>query len=122
MDEKQSQLKELAQLMREHHDHSSDEFRHLQREFNTLRREVNMLRRVIANGDDPYQFPWLRLPPARGRMVEKVLDYLRKHRGVNLPRACQATFESVPGGYPNIASLRSYCYSIKLENFIVPLI
>ena len=86
-------------------------------------------------------FPWFKLSPVRSRMVEKVLEYLRApadapyglallgsletsfslgHRGVTIPRACQATFELVPGGYPNAASLSAYCYSIKLDMFITP--
>ena len=60
--------------------------------------------------------------PVRSRMVEKVLEYLRRHPGVNIARACQATYELLPGGYPTLAALQTYCYSIKLEMFINPAI
>ena len=120
MSEKQEQYEKIATLIREHGDLAANEFQRLLREVGSMRREIHMLRQIIAMGDQHMFFPWFKLSPVRSRMVEKVLEYLRRHRGVTIPRACQATFELVPGGYPNAASLSAYCYSIKLEMFISP--
>ena len=90
-------------------------------EMNALRDEVRILRQIVASGAQ-LEFPWFKLPTPRRRQVEAVIAYLREHpnRAVfTLPRACRDTFVETEGGYPGAGALASYCYGIKLENWLV---
>ena len=49
----------------------------------------------------------------RREQVCKAWDYKRRHPGVNISRACMATYEYTPGGYHNLESLTTYCYTQK---------
>ena len=85
-----------------------------------LREEIKILRQIVASGEQ-LEFPWFKLPLQRRRQVEAVIAYLKLHTDreiYTLSRACVDTFEEIPGGYPTVTALRSYCYGIKLDNWI----
>ena len=85
-----------------------------------LREEIKILRKIVASGEQ-LEFPWFKLALPRRKQVEAVVAYLQQHKDrelFSLSRACDDTFEEVPGGYPNAGALKSYCYGIKLDDWV----
>ena len=112
---------QIETLLAEHHDLAVREFKRVMSEVRALREEVKILRRIVASGEQ-LEFPWFKLPLPRRKQVEAVIAYLNQHKNreiYTLSRACVDTYEEIPGGYPNMESLRAYCYDIKLDKWLV---
>ena len=111
---------QIARLIREHNETAVGEFKRLLGEVGALREEVKILRRIVASGAQ-LEFPWFKLPTPRRKQVEAVVAYLQAHRNreiYTVRRAAFDTFVPVEGGYPTPVALASYCYDIKLDNWI----
>ena len=86
-----------------------------------LLKEFKILRKVIAQGEER-DYPWHhRIGEARRRQVEAVAEYLRNHANRQLytvRRAAHEVFKKRYGGYPSPDALASYCYDIKIDDWI----
>ena len=85
------------------------ELRQLKAETTELTRLVRLL--VDKFCEDEYPKEFNRIPEPRRGQVRGVWEFMKTHPGVGIPKACAATYEKLSGGYPNCASLRSYCYA-----------
>ena len=111
---------QILELLTEHNDLAVKAFKRMTNEVVALREEIKILRRIVNSGAQ-LEFPWFKLSTPRRRQVEAVIDYLKKHRNreiFTLRRACRDSFLDIEGGYPNPLALATYCYSIKLDNWI----
>ena len=111
---------QILELLTEHNDLAVKAFKRMTNEVVALREEIKILRRIVNSGAQ-LEFPWFKLTEPRRKQVEAVVAYLQKHTDrevFTLSRACADVFEEVPGGYPTVTALRSYCYGIKLDSWL----
>lgn len=111
---------DFEKLIRDHDANAAVWFKRLHAEVVALRKEVRILRKVVAEGEQ-LEFPWFRLTTPRRRQVERVVEYLRDHKGNDAytpRRAAFETFVPEPGAFPTPESLSRYCYEAKVASFV----
>ena len=85
-----------------------------------LSRNVQILESTVAHGAQR-DFPWFHIKGdengRKGRQVEKVWRYLKKHESCSRSRAVIATFVEDPLGYAKRSALMSECRRLKVEKY-----
>lgn len=85
-----------------------------------LSRNVEILEMTVAHGAQR-DFPWFHIRGDenghKGKQVEKVWRYLKKHGTCSRSRAVVATFVEDPLGYTKRSALMSECRRLKVEKY-----
>lgn len=85
-----------------------------------LSRNVEILEMTVAHGAQR-DFPWFHIRGDenghKGKQVEKVWQYLKKHGTCSRSRAVVATFVEDPLGYTKRSALMSECRRLKVEKY-----